>query len=307
MTARRGVALLAALWLVVAIATVALQFSLEARERRSVGILAGERGIQRGLAQGAFEMTRARMEQDLRVLPSGNNAIDRLRASDPWLDASSRYSGDVYVDSTPVDVQTVDLSSFLNINSANELEFQTFFSFLLRDFERSTKLAQAIMDWRDADTLPRPSGGEIEAYLKAELLALPTNAPFRDVDDMRNVLGMNDTIFTAIRPYLTTRGNGRVNVNTAPAAVLRALPGMTDAILSAILQYRSQGRRINNMTDVMGRAAVNPQLQGRIVYSTTNVELDITARTGPQSSPTKLIVVLTRGEGGNVNVTNTIW
>jgi len=44
-------ALLAALWLVIAIATVALQFSLEARERRTVGILASERGIQRAAAR----------------------------------------------------------------------------------------------------------------------------------------------------------------------------------------------------------------------------------------------------------------
>ena len=56
---RRGVALLAALWLVVAIATVALQFSLEARERRTVGILASERGIQRAAALGALAAVQA--------------------------------------------------------------------------------------------------------------------------------------------------------------------------------------------------------------------------------------------------------
>ena len=59
---RRGVALLAALWLVIAIVTVALQFSLEARERRTIGILASERG-QRWIGcdelRGAVEPDRA--------------------------------------------------------------------------------------------------------------------------------------------------------------------------------------------------------------------------------------------------------
>ena len=33
------------------------------------------------------------------------------------------------------------------------------------------------MDWRDADSIPRPSGAERDAYIKAGMLALPTNAP----------------------------------------------------------------------------------------------------------------------------------
>src|SRR5437870_11606202 len=88
MKARRGVALLAALWLVVAIAAVALQFSIEARERRNLGILASERGIQRGLAIGALALMQAKLEYALRMGPTNagsNPNIARLRASDPWL------------------------------------------------------------------------------------------------------------------------------------------------------------------------------------------------------------------------------
>ena len=41
------------------------------------------------------------------------------------------------------------------------------------------------MDWRDADSIPRPSGAERDAYIKAEMLALPTNAPFREIEELR--------------------------------------------------------------------------------------------------------------------------
>ena len=320
MKARRGVALLAALWLVVAIATVALQFSLEARERRSVGILTSERGIQRAAALGALALTQARLERALRVAPSGTN-VQRLRSSDAWMDVDSSYSGAVLVDSMPVDVVARDLGERLNINQANETELQTFFSFLLGDYSKATQLAQSIMDWRDADSIPRPSGAERDAYIKAGLLALPTNTPFREVDELQRVMGMTPDIFAAVSPYLTTLGAGAVDINTAPEAVLRALPGMTDATLNRILQLRSQGRRIDNMTEVFpsmrpgGRrlpgqlasvAAINV-LAGRTTLTVNEVELTITARAGPQAPPTRLTAIIARTSPTTAEVRTKLW
>ena len=305
MRARRGVALLAALWLVVAIAAVALQFSMEAHERRTIGLLASERGIQRAAATGALALMQARLEQALRVAPTGRN-IQVLRSSDPWLDADSTYSGAVFVDSMEVDVQARDLGEKLNINLVNENELQTFFSFLLGDYAKSTQLAQSIMDWRDVDSMPRPSGAERDAYIKAEMLALPTNGPFREIEELQNVMGMTPEIFAVASPYLTTHGSAQVNLNTAPVPVLRSLPGMTDATLNRILQLRSQGRRIDDVNEVFpsaangrrplpgqlaGRAVVD-QIQARAGVSTTQLELTITARVGPQAPPTKLIAVI---------------
>ncbi len=319
--ARRGVALLAALWLVVAIATVALQFSLEARERRNVGILASERGIQRAAALGALAAVQAKLEHALRISPSGNNAaIARLRASDPWAYVDSLYSVPVYVDSMEVDVVARDLGERLNINQVNETELQTFFSFLLGDYSKATHLAQAVMDWRDADSIPRPSGAERDAYIKAGMLALPTNSTFRDVDELQNVMGMTPEIYAAVSPYLTTRGSGAVNINTAPVPVLRALPGMTDATLNMILMLRSQGRRIDNINQIfqqgprgrpiagqLGTPGAINQLQSRTTTRTNQVELTITARVGPQAPPTQLIAIVSPliPTGGNGAVFNT--
>ena len=294
---------MAALWLVVAIAAVALQFSLEAHERRTVGLLTSERGQQRALALGALAMTQARLDEALRVAPSSSNLnVQRLRASDPWLDADSLYSGTVMVDSVPVDVVAHDVGASLNINLLTETDVRTFFSYLLGDYTKATQLAQAILDWRDADSIPRPSGAERDAYIKAELLALPTNAPFRKVEDLRNVMGMTPEIYAQASPYLTTHGNGQVNLNTAPVPVLRALPGMTDAMLNTILQMRSQGRRIDQPGDVLsrrgggrgGQSTSAISFGGRSTTRTNTIELVITARVGPQSQPTKLTAILSR-------------
>lgn len=317
---RRGVALLAALWLVVAIAAVALQFSLEARERRTIGILTSERGMQRGLALGALALTQARLDEALRVAPSGNNAnVARLRASDPWLDVDSMYSGTVMVDSIPVDIVARDLGEKLNINSVSENDIRTFFSYLLNDFSKATQLSQAILDWRDADSIPRPSGAERDAYIKAGMLVMPTNTAFREVSDLRDVMGMTPEIYAQASPYLTTRGSGQVNLNTAPVPVLRALPGMTDATLNTILQMRSQGRRIQNVNDVFtaqarggrgGQAgapnALASALNARATTRTDIVELVITARVGPQAQPTKLTAIVNRANTSAM-VTSLLW
>jgi general secretion pathway protein K len=325
MRARRGVALLAALWLVVAIAAVALQFSIEARERRAIGILTSERGIQRGAALGALAMTQARLEQALRIGPTvtNNPQLARLRATDPWFGVDSIFSGEVLVDSMPVQVEIHDLGEKLNINRMSEVQLQQFFSFLLNDYSASTHLSQAILDWRDADSIQRPSGAERDAYIKAELLALPTNAPFREIEELRNVMGMTPEIYAAVVPYLTTHGTlGQVNLNSAPVPVLRALPGMTDVTLSLILQMRSQGRRISDVNDLLPRATqagrgggragqlntpgVVNQLQSAATTTTEEIELSITSRTGPQAQPSKLTAILRR-RGNNALIQSKLW
>lgn len=320
---RRGVALLAALWLVVAIAAVALQFSLEARERRTIGLLTSERGKQRGLALGALALVQARLDQSLRGAPSTTNnpGIAQLRSGDPWFGVDSTYTGPVMVDSTEVEVEAHDIGEYLNINQATEDDLRNFFSFLLNDYEKATSLSQAIMDWRDADSIPRPSGAEKDAYIREQKLVLPTNLPFRDVSDLQDVMGMTPEIYAKIRPYLTTWGNNQVNLNSAPVPVLRALPGMTDATLNTIIQMRSQGRRIASVADVFNQQArgrggrggapngLQNALGARATVTTDMILLTINARVGPQAQPTKLTAIMSRGggSGGGSRVANLLW
>jgi type II secretory pathway component PulK len=257
----------------------------------------------------------------MRGAPSTTNnpGLARLRSGDPWFGVDSVYSGQYFVDSTAVDVVAHDLGQFLNINQANENELRSFFSYLLSDYETATKLSQAIMDWRDADSIPRPSGAERDDYIRAEKLALPTNLPFREVSDLQDVMGMTPEIYAKASPYLTTRGNGQVNLNSAPVAVLRALPGMTDATLNTIVQMRSQGRRIANVADVFNQqggrggrggagAGFQAALGARAITTTSSVELTITARVGPQAQPTRLVAIMNGGvQGGSARVTNLLW
>jgi general secretion pathway protein K len=307
---RRGFALLAAIWLVVAIATVALQFSLEARERRLLGINTAERGKGRAAAIGALNASQAALEAALRMGPgTGNARVAGLRSADPWLDADSVFSGAILVDSIPVEVQTLDLGTQLNINSMGEAQLRNFLSFALRDFATADRLSQAILDYRDADSIPRSNGAERDDYIREGLLALPANGTFREVAGLMEVMGMTPEIYERISPYLTTRGSGIINVNSADTVVLRAVPGMTDQILAEILAQRSQGRRISNLNSVRGGGrggAGGNQLQSALTVDVTELQLTLTAYVGPQLLPVRLNATIQR-QGANSRITWRQW
>src|ERR1035437_7544885 len=218
MRPRRGVALITALFLVVAIAAVAAQFSLDARERRALGLNAADRGMQRALAGGALKLVQAKLDYALRTVRQSRNNL-MLRSSDPWLGVDSLYSGTYEVDSQPVSVQATDLGTKLNINDLNEDELKTFFGFVLNDYVTADALAQCIMDWTDVDDIARLHGAEKDDYIKAGLLALPANGPFREIEDLQFVKGMTPEIYAKVSPYLTTLGAGLVNLNSAPSVV----------------------------------------------------------------------------------------
>ena len=303
---RRGVALLTALWLVVAIAVVVLEFSIEAKERRQLGIDTAERGIARAAAAGALSVVHAKLDYALRTAATGRGAAG-LRSSDPWLDVDSLYSGAYPIDSMDVQVRARDLGTQLNINNLTEGELKTFFGFLLSDASTADRLAQAIMDWRDTDDMPRGRGAERDEYVKAGLLSLPQNGPFREVEDLLQVFGMTPEIYALVSPYFTTRGSGFINLNTAPAAVLRTIPGMTDVMLGQILALRSSGRRITSVSQVIaaanrGRRNLTPasvqfqteSMNLRTTVDTQEIELTIIAKANTSAQPSRLMAVIER-------------
>ena len=281
-----------------------------------LGINTAERGQGRAAAMGALNATQAALDAALRQGPgSGANRNAALRGSDPWLDVDSLFSGTVMVDSTPVDVVVHDLGMQLNINNLNEAELRTFLNYAVKDFSVTDHLTEAILDWRDADSIPRPNGAEADTYIKEGLLVLPTNQAFREVSDMLDVDGMTPEVYNDIAKYLTTRGSGVININEADTVVLRSIPGMTDRVLVQILALRSQGRRITSMNQILGAAGIpvrpaaaggrggatantqtaqQTQLLGSTTVNVTEVGVVLTAYVGPQRLPVRLNATITR-------------
>ncbi|MBK7596060.1 MAG: general secretion pathway protein GspK [Gemmatimonadetes bacterium] len=300
---RRGVAMLAAMWLILGISIVSLQFALSGKERRVLALAAADRGQGRGIALAALANVQAQLDQAARSPASGNAALAVTRSGDPWMGVDSIYSGVVMLDEHEVAVRARDLGAQLNINTANEDQLRLLFQAVLRDAGLTERLVQRILDWRDVDDLPRLNSAERDAYLKAGALVLPANRPFRDVAELAMVDGMTPQILALMSPYLRVYGQGTINLNSAPEAVLRSIPGMTPQILSNVLAQRSRGMRIASVASVVpgatgGRGNAGAVIAGQIgalaVVDTREVEVTIVATAGPSALPIKVTALLQR-------------
>lgn len=279
----RGFALLAALWLLVALSTASLALALSARSRRLAAANYAEGVRARAATQAGVEHIRARLVE--RLTPD--------RGPDPWsgMDsvADTLMLGDARVTATVRDLGTV-----LNLNRADETEIRRFLVALRVDAGEADRLAQAIADWRDGDDLHRMRGAERADYLAAGAAALPRNGPFQRLDELRAVRGITTRLYDKIRPYLTLRGSGQVNLNVASRPVLLTVPGLGEEAVAVLMRLRREGRMLANIAELErdlppgARASFSAQLPTILARATTETrEVEVTSEGWLPGSPVR--------------------
>jgi len=218
----RGFALLAVLWLVAALTVlgglavgVARTGSQTTRNR----ILLTRAGWAR---EACLEILLARYGQDptIRHLDS----VDLGRGT--WCGASVEDPG------TKVNLNVADREALVAVIAAASH----------RPAVVVDSLVDALLDWRDADTVTRPLGFESAAN---------RNGPLADVRELRYVRGFDDSLVARLSALLTTRGAGAINVNAAPPGVLAILPGIGNEAIE-LLMTRRASRPIPNADFLAG-------------------------------------------------------
>ena len=112
---------------------------------------------------------------------------------------------------------------------------------LLVILELEPGIAEAILDWIDPDDVPTGNGGaELGFY---EDLTPPyriRNASLGTIEELRMVRFVDPPSFQALAPFVSPYPrDARVNVNTAPAEVLRAMvPALDEALVDELIEYR---------------------------------------------------------------------
>jgi general secretion pathway protein K len=100
--------------------------------------------------------------------------------------------------------------------------------------------AARVMDWRDQDDAVTTDGAEAADYTAAKLDHAPRNRGFRTVDDLRWVFGVSAADVTALRNFVTIYNpRGRLDVFSAPAALISALPRMAPETVDEVLKIRA--------------------------------------------------------------------
>jgi general secretion pathway protein K len=154
-----------------------------------------------------------------------NRAIMELFVSDAdmrWAFDGTTYQ--IQLDTGSVNVAIRDASGLLDLNEAGAANIQAVLEAAGVEEAARQQLVDAILDWRDKDTLRRLHGAEDNDYRHAGLDWGAGDAPFASIDELRYVLGMTPQLFERLAPYLTVHsGRNDVNLKYAPPWLLSAL------------------------------------------------------------------------------------
>jgi type II secretory pathway component PulK len=112
-------------------------------------------------------------------------------------------------------------------------------------------LFDRLTDWVDDDAGRELNGAERADYEAMGIVDVPADRPFRSVDEMGRVMGMEVLAERnpGWREAFTVFGDGRIDVNEAGPDVLQAVTGLTPEMVGDILRLRRGGDEIEPSED----------------------------------------------------------
>lgn len=118
-------------------------------------------------------------------------------------------------------------------------------------------LLDKLADYSDLDDLHRLNGAEAEDYAAAGLPPPRNDWPISPYE-LSLMLGWRDhpRLWERASDYFSAVRDGWLNPNTAPVAVLEALPGATPQAVRALLDLREQGFHVDSTTALLGLTGI---------------------------------------------------
>jgi general secretion pathway protein K len=236
-----GVALVGVLWLLVLLSLVALNLSAGSRTELQLASNARQAASARHVAEAGVNWG---IWSLLQANTSG------------WLADGSVRS--LTLDEMVVEVALFDEQGKIDLNEADPQLLVGLFESVGLNERAALAQVDAILDWRDEDTLVRAQGAEEEQYLAAGLKP-PSNRRFERLEELRQVLGMDETLFQQVKPALTLYSNkAEVNPLVAPREVLLALPGISADQIDSFIEERRRNYESGERPPML--SGVDPRL-----------------------------------------------
>lgn len=229
---RRGFALVIVLWTLAGLAVVAAAVAATARTANLNVKLLRDR-VQ---AEAAFVSTAARIQAFAATERIHHSEYGRGKHRLP-------VDGTVLAVGTDERVLLQDLRGLVNLNIADPRRVQALLKACGISDAMAPRLADALADYVDADSLKRLNGAEAFDY-RAAGLPEPRNAVLLSREELWRVLGWREVRATwqaaGCDSAVTVHGDGFVNRNTAPLRVLRA-DGISDITAAGLIEARRDG------------------------------------------------------------------
>ena len=216
----RGFVIVAVLWLLAALAALALIFSLHlANSTRALALndtaLQAEALVSAGVELTAYQL-RLASEQARPARGAFHTQLNRAELSVSFVSEAAR----------------------IDLNAAPRELLARLLSVLGASAEDAQQYTDRIVGWRTRAT-PETADKEDALYLAAGRSYLPRQAPFAHVNELGLVLGLPPALVERALPFVTVfSGAPGVDVLNAAPEVIAALPGMTPLVLKQFLNDR---------------------------------------------------------------------
>lgn len=233
---RRGVALMLVLWVIVVLGLISVGVVSAARTQTSLTATLRSRAVARYAAESGLVATKHRFERMLQAAASDHEQVRAFGRLEALLERQGVRS----LGSGRYQVTVLDLGSRVDLNNSDEELLLGLFEELFGE-RRAERLLAALRDWVDEDDEPLSGGAEVADYVEAGSPFRPPNRPLLRLDEIRRIRGFDEAVTSALAPYVSVRGDGRVNVNTAPRELLAALPQLGPDGADALLWARGEG------------------------------------------------------------------
>jgi general secretion pathway protein K len=253
----RGVALMMVLWIFMVLTVLVAEFSRGMRDEaiatQNMAEEVQARGVAfAGIGQGIYRTLRARED---------NSDDEADLDADQWPPDGSwhegKYGGGTY------SVRLIDEGGKISLKRADEALLRRVLTNVGVTGDEQEEITDAILDWRDSDSLKRLHGAEAEFYPSLPEPYTPKNGPFDAVDELLLVRGITRDLFfgtgahvagpkgglevggdqkppIALRDIFSVFNNtGNINVRNAPAPVLRAVMGGEEEDVQEVLEART--------------------------------------------------------------------
>ena len=265
------------LWVLVLASALAVELHGTVRADQRAVANARDAARARWAARGGLAVLAERLREQL-AKPSTAGAF---AATDPLLIPAVEYR----LEGIAVRATAHDARSRVQLNLAPEAELHTLFAAAGVEPGRAGALAAQIVRWRAAHAVPAIAADSSGRRLR------PIPGAFAQVAELRRVPGVTPAEYARVAPLLSVVGDGMINVNTAPAAVLRTLPGIDAEGALALVARRKAGPMLSpyELLGALPRASQLaaqdrlPELRERAAYLPRAAEVEVTA--APDGSP----------------------
>jgi general secretion pathway protein K len=189
---KKGLVLVAVLWLMVMLMAIVATVGRNSRLDMKVSLSTMEEVRCKWAG-------RAGIEKAIGILYEDPRESDSL--VDLWSYNEEDFN-DVMLERCKFTVRVVDEASKLNINTVTKEQLMVLPNML-------EEIADAIIDWRDTDDIPSPTGAEAGYYENLQYRYMTRNGPFRTLRELLLVKGVTEELFFGE----DTNFNGRLDYN----------------------------------------------------------------------------------------------